>query len=214
MYLVDADSAPYDSTDKLLSGVVNSSQYIHSQMSDDETLWILCSNQYDRSGCRPVPLEAADSIQREISLTLKNTVTVHATRDAGGELNSIYKEILLFVKNKKEYKFNKNNIRVSHIYKGNEWGEERKEGTSGYHDTEVRRYNPDGRDPGNVWTEEDRTITGGKNVDKTCPIALNEAVERCVLAGSAEDEIVHTLWMSPPGKIAGRQTRPMKLEVE
>lgn len=214
MYLVNVDSAPYGSIDELLSNITESSQQIYSQMDDDETLWIVCTNQYGEDGCRSVALELADSIREEAPFTLKNTVTVHTNRECGGKLGSIYKEILFLVKDKRNYKFNKDAIRIPHVYKGNEWGGEREKGSSAYHDTEVRRYNPDGKDPGNVWTEDDRAITNGENVDETRPTTLDEAVERCVLAGSDEDEIVHTLWMDSPDEIAGRPTEPMKMEIK
>jgi hypothetical protein len=82
---------------------------------------------------------------------------------------------------------------VEHVYEGNEWGGERKEGNSAYHDTKVRRYNPDGKDPGNVWLDEDRSQTSDQSVNESRPIPLTEAIRRCVLVGSSEGETVYTL---------------------
>jgi len=181
-------------------------------MDDDETLWIICSNNYDTQGCQSVGFEIADRVREELPLTLKNTVTVHTERERGGNLDSIYKEILFLVKNKREYKFNKDDIRIPHVYKGNEWGGDRKKGSSAYHDTEVRRYNPDGKDPSNVWTREERTETGGENVDRTAPIGMHEAIQRCVRVGSDENETVYTLWMDVSEEIAGRKVRPIEVK--
>jgi hypothetical protein len=208
MYLVNADSAPSD--DSVVSSVVESCKHIYSQMADDETLWIICSNQYKEQGCQTVGLEIADCVREDIPFILKNTVTVHTDRKRGGNLDSIYKEILFLVKDKREYKFNKDDIRIPHVYKGNEWGGEREKGSSAYHDTEVRRYNPDGKDPSNVWTREDRTETGGENVDRTEPIGMEEAIQRCVRVGSDEDEVIHTLWMDVAERIEGREVRPLE----
>ena len=210
MYLINADSATSDGS--IVSTVTKSCEQIHDQMEEDETLWIICSNQYEEQGCQPVGLEIADRVREEIPFTLKNTVTVHTERERGGNLDSIYKEILFLVKDKRAYKFNKDAIRVPHVYKGNEWGGNRKKGSSAYHDTEVRRYNPDGKDPSNVWTFEDRTETAEENVDRTEPIGMEEAIQRCVRVGSDEDEIVYTLWMNVSDDIEGREVQPFEVK--
>ena len=214
MYLVNIDSklSSMDSGVELQSDVVALCEKIYSNMDSDETFWMICSNQYGSSGCWSVGLDLANSIREEVPLILKNTITVHTERETGGELDSIYKEILFFVKNKREYKFNKDAIRIPHVYKGNEWGGEREKGSSSYHDTEVRRYNPDGKDPGNVWTREDRTLTQDESVDMTGPIAIEEAIQRCVRAGSDDDETVYTVGIDSLNKVDGRNIE--RLEVK
>ena len=122
-------------------------------------------------------------------------------------MESAYDEILLFVKNKREYQFHKDEIRVAHVYEGNEWGGEREEGNSAYHDTKVRRYNPDGKDPGNVWLNEDRTQTGNQEIDEVEPLPMERAIRRCILVGLAEDEVVHTLWIDGLNAIIADENR-------
>jgi hypothetical protein len=214
MYLVNIDSklSSIDSRVELQSDVVALCETIYSDMDSDETFWMICSNQYGSNGCWSVGLDLANSIREEVPLILKNTITVHIERETGGELDSIYKEILFFVKNKREYKFNKDAIRIPHIYKGNEWGGEREKGSSSYHDTEVRRYNPDGKDPGNVWMREDRTLTEDESVDMTGSIAIEEAIQRCVRAGSDDDETVYTVGIDSLDEIDGRDIEILEVE--
>lgn len=167
---------------------------LYERMEADETLWVVAPNTYQEKQFWPVAMAVADCVREESSLVLKNTVTVHRWRDRGGDMESAYDELLFFVKDKREYQFHKDDIRVAHVYEGNEWGGNREEGNSAYHDTKVRRYNPDGKDPGNVWLDEDRTQTDSQEIDEVNPIPLEEALRRCVLVGSGEGETVYTLW--------------------
>jgi len=196
MYLVDLTSVVsdadtredvLDATDGVWSG-------IYGRMDPTETLWVVAPNAH-RNGCAwPVAMAVADDARDESGLVLKNIMTVHRWEDRGADMASAYDEILFLVKDGREYQFHKDAIRVGHVYEGNEWGEDREAGNSAYHDTEVRRYNPEGRDPGNVWLSEDRTRTDDRAVDEAGPTSLHEAVRRCVLVGSSEGETVHTLW--------------------
>ncbi|SDQ62796.1 DNA methyltransferase [Natronobacterium texcoconense] len=196
MYLVDlgrvvsdADTQGdvFNATDGIWSA-------IYERMNPTETLWVVAPNAY-RDGCMwPVAMAVSDYAREESGLILKNTITVHRWEDRDGDMESAYDEILFFVKDKRNYQFHKDDIRVAHVYEGNEWGGKREEGNSAYHDTKVRRYNPDGKDPGNVWLDEDRTQTDNQEVDEVEPIPLHEALRRCVLVGSDEGETVCTLW--------------------
>jgi hypothetical protein len=159
-----------------------------------DTLWVIASNDFRDGRYWPISMAVADNARTKSDLVLKNTITVHRWAENGSDMKSAYDEILFFVKDKREYRFNKDAIRVSHVYEGNEWGGEREEGNSAYHDTKVRRYNPDGKDPGNVWLDEDRTQTENQEIDQTEEIPLVEAVRRCILAGSEEDETINCLW--------------------
>lgn len=167
---------------------------ICEEMTDDETLWVFAPNKYDDSGCWPVSMALADYARDESGLTLKNTITRHTELSSGGDMQNGYEEILFFVKDKRSYRFNKDSIRVAHVYEGKEWGGERETGSSAYHDTEVRRYNPNGKDPGNVWLDERRDQSADETIDETRPLPRVEALKRCIRAGSLEDETVH-LWM-------------------
>jgi hypothetical protein len=180
---------------------------LYERMDASETLWVIAPNAYRDGEMWPVAMAAADYIRDEANFTLKNTLTVHTLSDRGADMVSAYDEILFLVKDKREYQFHKDEIRVSHVYEGNEWGGEREKGNSAYHDTEVRRYNPDGKDPGNVWLTEDRTQTSNQEVDETEPIPFEEAIRRCIRAGSREDDPVHTVWGNDLESLVTDETR-------
>ena len=196
MYLVDLSRVVSDADNQrsVLDETRGVWKGLYERMEPTESLWVVAPNDYHEGRMWPIAMAVAEYAREESGLTLKNTVTVHQWDDRDGDMESAYDEILFFVKNKREYLFNKDDIRVSHVYEGNEWGGEREEGNSAYHDTKVRRYNPDGKDPGNVWIDEDRTQSNDREIDRTDAIPLKEAVRRCVLVGSAEGETVYTLW--------------------
>jgi len=209
MYLVDLRPIVSEATTQ--EGVLDETwgiwQGLYERMEPEETLWVIAPNDYREGRMWPVSMAIADYVREESDLILKNTITLHQWEDRGGDMESAYDEILFFVKNKREYQFHKDDIRVAHVYEGNEWGGEREEGDSAYHDTKVRRYNPDGKDPGNVWLEEDRTQTDNQEVDEVGPIPLEEALRRCILAGSGEGETVYTLWTNDIEDVVASEER-------
>lgn len=166
---------------------------IHGEMEPEETLWVFAQNTYRDGQYWPAAMAVADHARAETDLILKNIVTRHQEFTTGGDMHNAYEEILFFVKDKRAYRFNKDPIRIAHVYEGKEWGGKREKGNSAYHDTEVRRYNPKGKDPGNVWLDEIRDQTPDETVDETRPIPRVEALKRCLRAGSVENETVH-LW--------------------
>jgi hypothetical protein len=196
MYLVDLSRvvSHADTQEDVLTETQGLWGAIYERMEPTETLWVVAPNAYRDGSLWPVAMEVADYARKESDLKLKNTITIHWWEDRGADLESAYDEVLFFVKDKRKYQFHKDDIRVAHVYEGNEWGGEREEGNSAYHDTKVRRYNPDGKDPGNVWLEEDRTQTDNQEVDDVGPIPLEEALRRCILVGSGEGETIYTLW--------------------
>ena len=196
MYLVDLGKVVSDADTQgdVLDATEGIWSAIYERMDPTETLWVIAPNAYRDGRMWPVAMAVADYAREESGLILKNTITVHRWEDRGGDMESAYDEILFFVKDKRKYQFHKDDIRVAHVYEGNEWGGDREEGNSAYHDTKVRRYNPDGKDPGNVWLDEDRTQTDNQEVDEVEAISLREALRRCVLVGSGEGETVYTLW--------------------
>ncbi len=195
MYLVDLRQivSNADSLSTVLKNTSGLWETIYDRMTVNETLWVVAPNDYRDGQMWPVAMAVADYARKESKLTLKNTITVHHWKESGADMLSAYNEILFFVRDKRQYQFHKDRIRVAHVYEGHEWGGERKEGNSAYHDQKVRRYNPDGKDPGNVWIEEDRTQTDNQEVDDTRPIPLSEAVRRCILVGSEEGESVYLI---------------------
>jgi hypothetical protein len=197
MYFVDLRRvvSDADTQEDVLDAMVGLWSPLYERMDSEETLWVLAPNAYRDGQLWPVAMAVADHARENSDLVLKNTMTVHRWDDRGADMESAYDEILFFVKDKRGYQFHKDRIRVEHVYEGNEWGGERKAGNSAYHDTEVRRYNPDGKDPGNVWLDEDRTQTNNQEIDEVEPIPIEEAIRRCVLAGSCENETIFTLWL-------------------
>lgn len=195
MYFVDLTDviARASSLDEALKRTEGIWESLYDRMEDDETLWVLAPNDYCDGRLWPVAMAMADFAREESDLTLKNTITLHRWDDRGGDMESAYEEILFFVKDKRAYQFYKDRIRTAHVYEGHEWGGEREEGASAYHDTAVKRYNEDGKDPGNVWLNEDRTRTDDQSVDATASLSLQEAIRRCVLVGSSEGETVHVV---------------------
>ena len=195
MYFIDLTACVSQATsiDGLLDETSGLWSSIYDRMSDSEVLWVIAPNDYRGGRMWPAAMAIADHARGEANLVLKNTITVHRWEDRGADMESAYDEILFFVKNKREYRFEKDRIRVAHVYEGHEWGGERRKGNSAYHDQKVSRYNENGKDPGNVWLKEDRTQTDNQEIDETGPIPLEEAVRRCVIVGSDEGEAVYVI---------------------
>jgi len=195
MHLVDLSRTVTgaDSLEDVLDNTRGLWKAIYERMSTTETLWVIAPNDYRDGRMWPVAMAVADYARDESSLVLKNTIAFHQWEDRSADMEFAYNEILFFVRNKRAYQFQKDRIRVPHVYEGHEWGGEREEGNSTYHDTKVKRYNPDGKDPGNVWLDEDRTQTDNQEVDETGSLPLSEAVRRCVLVGSEKGEPVYII---------------------
>lgn len=184
-----------DSLEKILASSRGIWPRIYEEMSEEDTLWVFAPNSHDDGECWPIAMATADDARDTSELILKNIISRYKSPGSGGGLRNVCEEILFFVKDKRSYHFDKDPIRVDHVYQGNEWGEDRETGKSSYHDTEVRRYNPNGKDPGNVWLNEIRNETAGKEIDRTEPLSRGEAIRRCLRAGSEDGEIVQ-VWMA------------------
>lgn len=196
MYLVDMSSKlSVDSFEDLLAATDDCWSDIYEKMDPRETLWVFVPNRYEGTKSWSPAMLLADYVRNNTQFSLRNTVVRHTTPESGSGLQCIYETILFFVKDASEYLFNKDNIRIEHVYKGNEWGD-RSTGQSAYHDLEIKRYNPDGKDPGNVWLNENRGQTDDETVDEIKPLSRTEAVKRCIRASSEEDEIIYGLWLS------------------
>jgi hypothetical protein len=198
MYLFDirrtVDRA--DTLEEALSETKGVWKSLYDRMNATETLWVVAPNDYRDGRMWPVAMATADYVRNETNLLLKNNITLHCWGNRAGDMGSAYDEILLFVKDMNEYQFYKDRIRVAHIYEGHEWGGKREKGKSTYHDTKVKRYNENGKDPGNVWLKEIRTQTHNQSVDETRPLSLTEAIRRCVLVGSNMGEKVYIIDLS------------------
>jgi len=212
MYLVDLSRIVSESKSQedVLEETRGIWQSLYDRMEPTETLWVIAPNEYRDGRLWPISMAVADFARELSDLVLKNIITVHRWGEWGGDMASAYEEILFFVKDKREYQYHKDEIRIAHVYEGNEWGGDRKKDNSAYHDTEVRRYNPNGKDPGNVWVNEDRTLTDSQEIDTVEPLPVEEAIRRCVLVGSAESEVIYTLWMDEIEEILVDEKRETK----
>ena len=92
-------------------------------------------------------------------------------------LKNSYYNLLWFVKNPEENKFNKDTIREKHIWKDIEWGKRSK------------NYNLKGKDPGNVWipTEDD----GKGRITKHIILDFEEVINRILLSTSETDDEIY-----------------------
>lgn len=193
MYLIDLreEARAANSLSSLTRDVSVLCSDIYEEMEPEETMWMFTPAEQIEEKFWPVGMAAADAVREQSPFVLKNIISRYQdeTRERQGKLSNSYEEILFMIKNKREYFFNKDAIRVEHVYEGNEWSD-RKEGTSSYHDYNVRRYNPKGKDPGNVWLREIRTETPNKTVDRIDSLPRSEAILRCIRAGSQAGEHV------------------------
>lgn len=168
-------------------------EIIYNSMGDSSTLWIFVANR-DKDGLGATAMRVGQQIQSETELSLRDIITVHTETGHDGYLKGVYEEILLFVKDTSAYSFDKDSIRVKPVYKGEEWNGHRSRGKSAYRGRQTKRYNPDGKDPGNVWLNEIRTETDSRVLDRTEPISREEAIRRCVRVGADKKSFVYTLW--------------------
>ena len=198
MYLVDlAEIVSKSATlDEVLDKTRRLWSALYDEMGPTETLWVFAPNEQRHGKFWPVAMSIGDYAREESELVLKNAITVHRNTGREDDLSTAYEEILFFVKDMGNYQFDKDEIRVAHVYQGKEWNGDRKEGQSAYHDTTVQRYNPNGKDPGNVWLTEIRNETADETVDETQPMQRTEAAKRCLQVGSSEGETVHAFWLT------------------
>jgi hypothetical protein len=180
----------------ILSESVDIFSNIYKMMGETETLWIFVPSILFDDLNSITPMAVAKTIQAETGLLLRNIITVHRHTGHDGVLRGSYEEILLLVKNKKSYYFDKDSIRIEPVYQGKEWNGSRENGQSAYRDKETKRYNSEGKDPGNVWMNEIRTETASNVLDRTMPFSRSEAITRCVRAGSKEGSTVTAVWPS------------------
>ncbi|MBX0288697.1 hypothetical protein EGH22_20410 [Halomicroarcula sp. F28] len=168
-------------------------EHLEQLMESSSTLWVFVANR-DTDATGATAMQVAQHVQQQTELILRDIITVHTETGHDGVLRGICEEVLLFVKDSRAYRFNKDRIRVAPVYKGEEWNGNRSEGKSAYRGGQTKRYNPDGKDPGNVWLDEIREETESAVLDRTEPIPRTEALRRCIRAGLHDNKQVHTLW--------------------
>lgn len=195
MYIVDVTSKVQEyGVDGIMNTICDASTIIYENMRSGDIVWIFCRNYSGDREFRTLPMEIGEIIQNSHPLYLRDIITIYRNLESGDNFKNSYENILLFSKDKTEYKFNKDRIRIEPVYEGDEWNGHRKNGHSAYRDRTTKRYNPSGKDPGNIWLEEIRTESEGKVLDRTKPFSRIEAIQRCIRLSSSEGGIVHTLW--------------------
>jgi hypothetical protein len=216
MYLVDLLPLVGNATslEELLEWTEHIWTGVCEDMEPEESLWIFAPSVNHEAVHWPVAMALADFVRNDSDLSLKNIISRYQDPELGGELQSSYEEILFLVKDKHQYQFNKNEIRIEHVYQGKEWTGEREKGRSAYHDSEVRRYNPDGKDPGNVWLSERRDVTSDQTIDETYPLPRREALRRCLRAGSSDSEEIHSFWIDEGFKQVVAEEGRQLVEIE
>lgn len=107
---------------------------------------------------------------------LYNNIIVIPRRTEKNTFNDNIVYLLWFCRDKSKMFFDKDIIREKHIWKDVEWGKRKK------------NYNPNGKDPGNVWipTEDD----GKANITSHKLLTDSEVLERCIKATSRPDDNV------------------------
>ena len=198
MYLVDVLERLESGSSKkgVLSETTDVCSSIYENMDVADTLWVFTPHILSEEFGPITPMSLCDSIQADTDLLLRNLITVYRHIGYDSLLRGSFEEILLLVKDKENYYFDKDSIRVEPVYQGNEWNGNRENGRSSYRDKVTKRYNSEGKDPGNVWMEEIRTETSNKVLDRTIPISRKEAIKRCVRAGSKRGDVITVIWPS------------------
>lgn len=112
---------------------------IKSSASSFENNYFVIINNVKYNGF-PLTLLICDYAEK-IGLSLVDEIIWLCDSETNNAFKNIFKSILWFT-NKPNYDFNKDILRVKHIWKDVEWG--KREGN----------YHPLGKDPGNVWVKE------------------------------------------------------------
>jgi len=129
------------------------------------SFWLIAGHARLCDRLQPKGFEIAEYIINQ-GMFLRNIIVWFMPNDKtfAERLTNRYVHIYFFVKDPHSYYFNKDLIREKHIWKDVEWGKR-----SG-------RYNPLGKDPGNVWlmTEDD----GKGNKTSHIPLSFDTVIER------------------------------------
>lgn len=147
-------------------------------LSEDGNIWIFTENKIHNAILYPISFDICENLSR-VKFFIRNIIVWYvpnSEKERGRNLINRYKNILFAVKDPKNYFFDKDPIREKHIWRNVEWGK-RKD-----------HYHKLGKDPGNVWL---KTRDDGKGkVISHIPLSFDEAIERCVLVGSKENDVI------------------------
>jgi len=200
MYLVDligyleTKKNNLDNDQPITAEIANNCDEIYQDMRDDESIWVYSPHMFRYQGEKITSMDIYSKIQNKTNLFLRDMITIYRYTDFDAHFLAAFEEGSLFVKDVSEYYFDKDAIRTDPVYRGDEWNGERQNGRSAYRDRTTKRYNPDGKDPGNVWLNEIRTESKGKVLDRTKPFPQKETIHRCIRASSRPGETITLLW--------------------
>lgn len=139
------------------------------------SFWIICNPIYNKLGLDLSIYELIEHLFTK-GWYLRNIIIwfIPSKDTKFNRLTNRYSYLFFLVKDYKNYIFNKDLIREKHIWEGIEWGKRQD------------RYNPKGKDPGNVWlmTEDD----GKGNITKHLSLSLLDVINRITLLTKQEDK--------------------------
>jgi len=114
-------------------------EIIKSNVDSFENNYFVIINNVKYNGL-PITLLVCDYVEN-LGLYLVDEIIWLCNSDTNNTFKNLFKSILWFTK-KQNYDFNKDMLRVKHIWKDMEWGKREE------------NYHPLGKDPGNVWIKE------------------------------------------------------------
>lgn len=127
------------------STIVSAISLYKKQLSPTSCVFVFCRSEYDAHG--DVQHDFLEVIKAGVDagLTYVNTIVAPTARCIEADLPDNVQYIVWFANDYKSMYFLKDAIREPHIWKDVEWGHR------------AKNYNPNGKDPGNVWipTEDD-----------------------------------------------------------
>lgn len=132
-----------------------------NQLPKEGSLWVISTNLRYNGELIPFPLLLCGCIQKNTKFKLRNLLIWYKLQKPPHDKPFLpaYEIVLFFVKSLKDYYFNKDAVKVPHVFKDIEWGK-RTVGISGYSEREKLRYGPKGRDSGNVLYVDQRNSEG------------------------------------------------------
>jgi len=141
--------------------------FLFSKIKDTGSLWIIVNNKYAGDILIPNSYDIADKVILK-GLCLRNIIIWFLPLNNNiSRLTNRYAHILFFVKEPKQYFFDKDTIREKHIWKDVEWGKRES------------RYNPLGKDPSNFWLMIEDDSKGRKT--KHIPLNFQDVIKRIIL---------------------------------
>ncbi len=178
-----------------IAGAIDILKERKEALSENGNIFILLRTEYDERG--DVVADCFDLIDAACALgyKYKNTIVVPTDIGRAGNIPDNVLYIIWLVKSHEHY-FNKDAIRESHIWQKVEWGHREK------------NYNPNGKDPGNVWIP---TVDDGKaHITAHVALSVEDVIQR--LYKSSKQESLACLYIS--NHLSDNSGLPESIEIE